>query len=64
MTLCLDSSKAAKEEQPEAYATVTIDSKHKVSEHYHVLEKLGVWVSFIIQKKNNFQNAAERHCHM
>lgn len=37
-----DSNKPAKEEQPEAYAAVTIDSSHKVSEHYNVLEKLGV----------------------
>lgn len=42
MTLCLDSNKPAKEEQPEAYAAVTIDSSNKVSEHYNVLEKLGV----------------------
>lgn len=42
MTLSLDSNKPAKEEQPEAYALVTIDSSHKVSEHYNVLEKLGV----------------------
>lgn len=42
MTLCLDSNEAAKEEQPEEYATVIIDSSNKVSQHYNVLEKLGV----------------------
>lgn len=43
MTLSLDSNKPAKEEEEfEVFATVAIDSSHKVSEHYNVLEKLGV----------------------
>lgn len=31
-----------KEEEPEPYITVTIDTKHKVKDHYKVHEKLGV----------------------
>lgn len=42
MPVSLDSNKPAEEEQSEVYATVTIDSSHKASEHYNVLEKLGV----------------------
>lgn len=42
MTLSPDSKKPAKEEQYEEYTTVTVDSSRKVSEHYNVLEKLGV----------------------
>lgn len=29
-------------EEPESYVTVTIDTKHKVKDHYNVHEKLGV----------------------
>ncbi|KAM6963475.1 myosin light chain kinase, smooth muscle-like [Tautogolabrus adspersus] len=31
-----------KKEEPESYITVTIDTKHKVKDHYNVHEKLGV----------------------
>ncbi|KAM3592455.1 uncharacterized protein V6R79_019245 [Siganus canaliculatus] len=31
-----------KKEEPESYVTVTIDTKHKVADHYNVHEKLGV----------------------
>lgn len=31
-----------KKEELESYITVTIDTKHKVSDHYSVHEKLGV----------------------
>lgn len=31
-----------KKEEPESYNTATIDTKHKVKDHYNVHEKLGV----------------------
>ncbi|XP_023137848.2 myosin light chain kinase, smooth muscle [Amphiprion ocellaris] len=37
-----DSNKTQGEELPPVYTSVTIDSCHKVSDHYNVLEKLGM----------------------
>lgn len=31
-----------KKKEPKSYITVTIDTKHKVKDHYNVHEKLGV----------------------
>ncbi|XP_034046286.1 myosin light chain kinase, smooth muscle [Thalassophryne amazonica] len=36
------SGKSEEEEAPRAYAYVTVDSSHKVTDHYNVLEKLGM----------------------
>lgn len=51
-----------KAEEP-TYVTVTVDTEHKVSDHYDVGKKLGVYVGFVIwflhncallYKKNSF----------
>lgn len=38
----LDSQRSQTEEAPAAYSKVTIDTSHKVSDHYILQEKLGV----------------------
>lgn len=38
---CIDSEKL-QEEAPQAYTCVTIDSSHKVTDHYNLQEKLGM----------------------
>lgn len=61
--LYVDSNKPQKEEPPEAYTCVAIDSSHKVADHYNVHEKLGVWVTLVIHKActpdKNSQEASE-----
>lgn len=42
MCLFVDSDKPRDEEAPQAYTCVTIDSSHKVTDHYHLQEKLGM----------------------
>ncbi|XP_039979747.1 myosin light chain kinase, smooth muscle isoform X1 [Xiphias gladius] len=37
-----DSDKLREEEVPQAYTTVTIDSSHKVTDHYNLQQKLGM----------------------
>lgn len=39
---CIDSEKLQEEEAPQAYTCVTIDSSHKVTDHYNLQEKLGM----------------------
>ncbi|XP_067431786.1 myosin light chain kinase, smooth muscle-like isoform X2 [Thunnus thynnus] len=38
----METKKEEKKEKPESYVTVTIDTKHKIKDHYNVHEKLGV----------------------
>lgn len=40
--LCVFVPKEEMKPEPESYVTVTIDTKHKVRDHYNVYEKLGV----------------------
>lgn len=42
VSLCADLDKPQKEEAPQAYTCVTIDSSNKVTDHYYLQEKLGV----------------------
>lgn len=41
LSLCVDLEKPKGEEAPESYVCVTIDSSHKVTDHYNMQEKLG-----------------------
>lgn len=43
--MCIHSDKIKEEEAPQMYTTVSVDSSHKVTEHYDMQEKLGMWVS-------------------
>ena len=45
VSLFVDLDKPPKEEDPQNYAFVVIESSHKVSDHYILQEKLGMWVS-------------------
>lgn len=42
VSLCADLDKPTGEEAPQAYTCVTIDSSHKVTDHYNLQEKLGM----------------------
>lgn len=59
VSLCIVSEKLQEEEAPQAYTCVTINSTHKVTDHYNLQEKLGMWVSLMPKCEPLFSSSAE-----